>query len=47
VIALVHGYYVCMLVNADGDLYANYGEIIPHEFYSVAAVVIDILPRRS
>jgi hypothetical protein len=45
VIALVRGQYVCMRVNADGDLYANHGEIIAHGSYSVAVVVLDRSPR--
>ena len=44
VVAQVRGQYVCMLVNADGNLYAGHGEIIPRGFYAVVGVVLDRVP---
>ncbi|MES2462245.1 MAG: S24 family peptidase, partial [Armatimonadota bacterium] len=38
VVALVRGQYVCMLINADNDLYANHGEFIQQGSYTVAGV---------
>jgi hypothetical protein len=44
VVALACGQCACMRLNADGDLYANHGEFIPYDSYTVAGDVLDRAP---